>query len=188
MKSLPTVQRGAALFVALIILLIVSMMGVSAMKSGIFNEKMAFNAQASDLSFQAAETAINSVISEARRSGTFASALFVSSTPVPHCLTRDQSLIDGVCPGNITFDQRRALYGEAYSKFDRKRVAYDNDTSAIMDFQFHTIGKGGFVDSSLRFQNRNLQEWRKLGPAGGPFSVGDQVAIGASAPEQPNGT
>src|SRR5690606_14496750 len=98
MKSMPTVQAGAALFVALIILLIVSMMGVSAMKGSIFSEKMALNSQARDLSFQAAETAINGVIGEARRSGTFASKLFVSTAPVPHCLTRDQLMIEGTCP------------------------------------------------------------------------------------------
>src|SRR3990167_9296840 len=61
-------EQGAALFIALIILLLVSMMGVSAMKGGLFHERMAFNSQAEEMTFQAAETAIGGVIQEARKS------------------------------------------------------------------------------------------------------------------------
>lgn len=168
-------QQGAALFVALIILLIVSMMGVSAMKGSIFSEKMAFNSQARDLSFQAAETAINGVINQARRSDTFAGSLFASATPVRHCLTRNQLMVEGACADGVTFDQRQSLYAQAESLFIRQRVAFDHDTSAIMDYQFHTLGEGGFASDSLPFENRNLQEWRKLGPGGGPFSVSQQA-------------
>ena len=63
-------QAGAALIVALVILLAVTMIGISAVKSGLFHERMAFNAQANELSFQAAETAISGVIEEAKTNGT----------------------------------------------------------------------------------------------------------------------
>lgn len=179
-------QQGAALFVALIILLIVSMLGVSAMKGSIFGEKMAFNSQARDLSFQAAETAINAVINQARRSGSFASSLLGSAGSLQHCLRRDQLLVEGPCGNGVTFDQREALYAQAESQFIRQRVAFDNDSAAIMDYQFHTLGEGGFVSDSLPFQNRNLQEWRKLGPGGGSFSVSQQAQreLGLAAPEE----
>jgi hypothetical protein len=175
-------QSGAALFVALIILLIVSMMGVSAMKSSILSERMAFNTQARELSFQAAETSINGVISRARTSNDFVSQLLGSPAVVSHCVSANQLLVDGACAPNATFDYRSALSADAQSKFQLQRVAFDNDTSAIMDFQFYTIGRGGFVSASLPFESRNRQEWRKLGPAGGPFSVGNPADIGVTPP------
>lgn len=182
--SKPVSQKGAALFVALIILLIVSMMGVSAMKGGILSEKMAFNTQARELSFQAAETAINGVIGEARTSGEFVSKLLGVGSSHYHCVTSDRLMIEGQCPEGTTFDDRSVLVGETVSRFDRKRVAFDNDTSAIMDYQFHSIGEGRYARPDLPFKNRNLQEWRKLGPSGGPFSVGDQAAIGLAEPSE----
>lgn len=176
-------QQGAALFVALIILLIVSMMGVSAMKSGILSEKMAFNTQARELSFQAAETAINGVIDNARSSGEFVSKLLGTGGVHTHCVNADNRMIEGACPVGTTFDQRSVLQGQAESRFDRQRVVFDNDASAIVDYQFLSIGEGKFARADLPFKNRNLQEWRKLGPSGGPFSVGNPTEIGEDPPE-----
>ena len=176
-------ENGAALFVALIILLIVSMMGVSAMKGSILSERMAFNTQARELSFQAAETAINGVIAEARSSGEFVSKLLGSSAAQVHCATSSELMIEGTCAADATFDSREALFGETESRFQLQRVAFDNDTNAIMDFQFYTIGRGGFIEAvDLPFESRNRQEWRKLGPAGGPFSVGNTADIGVNPP------
>lgn len=51
-------QRGAALVVALIILLILTILGVTAMQTTTMEEKMAGNARDRDLAFQAAEAAL----------------------------------------------------------------------------------------------------------------------------------
>lgn len=55
-------QRGAALVIALVILLVLTVMGVSGIRHATLEESMAFNTQAKSLTFQAAETAIGGVV------------------------------------------------------------------------------------------------------------------------------
>lgn len=176
-------ERGVTLVVALIILLIVSFMGVSAMRSSILNERMAFNTQARERSFQAAETAINGVINEARSNNALLDDLVGSLADRSHCMGSTGQLADGTCGATDTFDIRQSLYGQAASRFVRQRVAFNNDAAAISDYQFETIGTGGFIASrNLPFVNFNQQEWRKLGPAGGPFEVSNPSEIGINVP------
>lgn len=70
MKSLPRTlnakrQRGAALIVALMILVIVSLLGISAMRASMFNAKISTSVQAASLAFQGAESAVSAAIEEA---------------------------------------------------------------------------------------------------------------------------
>lgn len=51
-------ERGAALVMALIILLVLTLLGVSAMSTTVLEEKMANNAKDRNLAFQAAESAL----------------------------------------------------------------------------------------------------------------------------------
>lgn len=173
-------EQGAALFVALIILLIVSFMGVSAMRGSLLGERMAFNTQAREMTFQAAETAINGVIAEARGNGVLLSDLLGSLATRTHCIGSTQQLNAGACGADDSFDGRNALRAQAESAYDRQRVAFNNDTSTVVDYQFVTYGQGDFVDSvDLDMVNRNRQEWRKLGPPG-PFEVRDTSVITAN--------
>ena len=175
-------QQGAALIIALIILLVVSMMGVSAMKGGIFHERMAFNAQSEEMTFQAAETAISSVIQEARKSSSLLGALATGKDVQTHCISLSAGISEGVCGDDDTLDSRKVMQAEAESQFDDVRPLANSDSSALVDFQFHTIGKGAFVASAdLDFPNRNRQEWRKVGPGNRHFSV-DPKWIGGAPP------
>lgn len=54
----PTRQRGAALVVGLVLLVVVTLVGVGAMQTTTLQEKMAGNLRDSNLSFQAAEAAL----------------------------------------------------------------------------------------------------------------------------------
>ena len=54
----PLAQTGAALVVSLIILLVMTVIGVSAMKTTVLEEKMAANARQRQIAFQAAEAAL----------------------------------------------------------------------------------------------------------------------------------
>lgn len=178
-------QQGAALFVALIILLIVSFMGVSAMRGSIMSERMAFNSQARELSFQAAETAINGVIAQARSNGALLNELLIA--PRTHCIGATQQLTEGACGDNSTFDDRDVLRAQAESEYVRQRVAFDNDASAVVDYQFSTLGAGDYVASvNLPFVNRNRQDWRKLGPPG-QFEIRDTATIGIGTESPPTG-
>lgn len=56
--ALPTRQRGAALAVSLIMLLIMTLIGVTAMQTTVIEERMAGNAKDSHVAFQSAEAAL----------------------------------------------------------------------------------------------------------------------------------
>jgi len=159
------------LLIALVILLMVTLMGVSAIKSGLFHERMAFNSQAEELSFQAAETAIGGVITEAISNGALLTSMMQhKGTDVVHCFTRSHGLQEAACGADDTLDERESLQAQASSHYDLKRPLLGTDAAAFMDYQFATEGYGHYVDASLPFANRNYQEWRKLGPGAGQFS------------------
>ena len=186
MNGLPTQQQGAALFVALIILLVVTMMGLSAMRGSIFHEKMAFNTQSEDKTFQAAETAINGVIQKARQSDAILSDMVNSASTKTGCVTRDQQWVDGPCGASDAIDNENSLQAQSTSYFDRMVNINNSDTAALADYQFVTFGQGNYVSSlNLPFKSRNRQEWRKLGPGGGPFGVPDPSKIGITVPTSP---
>ena len=71
-------QQGATLFVALIILVLVSLIGVSAMKSAHVEEQMASNLYQKNLTFQASESAVESTIED----HTLIANALASNTPV----------------------------------------------------------------------------------------------------------
>jgi Tfp pilus assembly protein PilX len=51
-------QQGAVLLISLLVLLVLTLIGLSSLDSSVMEEKMATNAQTSNATFQAAETAI----------------------------------------------------------------------------------------------------------------------------------
>ena len=150
----------------------VTLIGMSALKSGLFHERMAFNAQAEELTFQAAETAINSVLGEARTRGALLTDIYNGGgTPTDHCITNSGGLEDGQCEADQTLDARSSIQAAASSVFEVKRPLFDTDASSFMDYQFATEGAGGFVQgAAMPFANRNYQAWRKVGPSSGQFS------------------
>ena len=164
-------QQGAALLVALIILLVVTMMGVSALKSGLFHERMAFNSQAEELSFHAAETAINGVIGEARTNGELLTLLMdTHPEKLDHCVTKTDGLKEGACTNDDTIDERDSLQSQANSKYDSKRPLLASDADYFKDYLFVSEGEGSFLQASMPFDRTNYQEWRKVGPSSGQFS------------------
>ena len=66
-------QRGAALLVGLIFLLVLTLMGVSSMSTARLEQKMVANTQFSDWAFQAAESGIQATLTE--------DDIFVTETP-----------------------------------------------------------------------------------------------------------
>ncbi len=178
-------QQGVALIVALLILLIVSMMGVTAMKSGLFNERMALNTQAEEMTFQAAETAINGVIAEARKpSSTLVTELMRLGTAQQHCITKAAGLLADACSATAALDARASVQAEATSQFETLRPWIGTDIEVLADYQFYTIGQGDFVATvDMPFENTHYQQWRKAGPGQRQFSVANPSLL--EAPAQP---
>ncbi|MCK4586865.1 MAG: hypothetical protein KAU29_05960 [Gammaproteobacteria bacterium] len=72
-------QQGAVLFISLMILLILTLLGVSSLNGSLMEEKMAANAQTSTTIFQSAESAIRTTyhtanVDDASRSSAYESA------------------------------------------------------------------------------------------------------------------
>ncbi|KAF0806625.1 hypothetical protein A167_03167 [Alcanivorax sp. S71-1-4] len=63
--SMPQKEHGLALMVALLVLVIISVLGITAMRTSMFNARVALGAQTSVMVFQGAESAINAVVIEA---------------------------------------------------------------------------------------------------------------------------
>lgn len=76
-------QQGATLFVALIILVIVSLVGVTAMKNANVEEQMASNLYQKNLTFQASESAVESTINNT----TLIQQALTSTTPIQQNVT-----------------------------------------------------------------------------------------------------
>jgi type IV pilus assembly protein PilX len=68
-NRLPRKQEGAALVVSLIILLVMTLIGVSSMSTSLLQEKMASNAQSSNITFQAAESAVGMLVRDIVEAG-----------------------------------------------------------------------------------------------------------------------
>lgn len=60
----PATQRGVALVMAMIMLLILTLLGVAAMSTATLEEKMAGNIQEQTRAFEAAESGINSILAD----------------------------------------------------------------------------------------------------------------------------
>lgn len=76
-------QTGAALLVSLIILLILSIIGISAMRGGLLQLLIAANAQQAEMAFSAADAGVSAVVYNANQQG-ISGGLLGSATAVPH--------------------------------------------------------------------------------------------------------
>lgn len=62
--KMPAAQRGAALIISLIVLLVLTLIGVAGMNTSVMQERMAVNAQNSNRAFQAAESTVSALTNQ----------------------------------------------------------------------------------------------------------------------------
>lgn len=91
-RGLPTVrarQRGMALTIALIVLVVVSILGIVAMRTALFQNRVSINSQLGAISFQAAESGIAAVASMPKvdRENLFMEAALDPDVPRRLCVT-----------------------------------------------------------------------------------------------------
>lgn len=84
-----TRQRGVVLIVALVVLLVLSMLGISSMQGTVMEERMAGNMYDRNLAFQAAEAALRAGEADASAGTNIAYDVSVSSTAAPVGLEYD---------------------------------------------------------------------------------------------------
>ncbi len=90
-------QQGAVLAVSLIILLVMSVIGLSAMRSTILEEKMAGNYRNNNIAFQAAEAALSDAINDIRCDTSTVECTRTSN--ISGLNNFDASCTDGLCGG-----------------------------------------------------------------------------------------
>ena len=161
-----TRQHGAALFISLMFLIILTLIGISAANVGIMQERMAGNVRETNEAFQGAEARLRDVESDVRAlvEGTGGSAI----TPVPnwskaisdlgiarHNCTLSQAdldtLLSGALPGSPTFSLYRATGG-----IDADGLPFGSACTPLVG--------AGFVPTT-EFDNVHIIVTRAKGPA-----------------------
>lgn len=169
-------QRGAALIVALLILVIISIIGVAAMRTSIFNSKIATSAQAGTMSFQAAESALAGVLNEAETVststpghviGSAITSLGLGSNVVQNrCVTAADTQKSGTCAAADYMDSRdlvksssrTVVKGKTRAKLG-EQVSLGGTRFAYYDFV--TVAEGGV--EVMNIKNFNVQEYEIVG-------------------------
>lgn len=163
-------QSGAALLVALIMLLAITLLGVTSLRSGAFHERMSLNSQADSLAFLGTESAINGVMSYAWQIGqngvddSFFATAILGGDQV-NCVSKTE-VTDAACTINSTFDRRAngILVAQASTSYEGVGPPFNTDGSIMAFHTFVTVGNAYFTaELNLPFAYENRQEWRKLG-------------------------
>ncbi|MEH6498003.1 MAG: pilus assembly PilX N-terminal domain-containing protein [Pseudoalteromonas distincta] len=159
-------QRGAALAVALVILLMVSVLGLTAIRSSIFSAKVSTGVQADAMAFEAAENAIAAAYSSL--AGMSDQQLFatVESTPSESCL-KGSGFEDGVCATTDFMDERQLLrsqsfsYLSGYQAISGNQVSVSGNASVFVDYRIDVLGQSEMP--AYNIENHHLQETLKRG-------------------------
>ena len=168
-------QQGVALVIALLILVLISILGVSAMRTSIFNAKIAVGAQVGTMTFQAAESAIAAVYEEALSDITqpghvLGNALTQKSSGLiqiqDRCITRGDVKKPTLCAAGDFLDSRDLVKAES-------STIVRGGSSGLAGFEIGRWGKYEFVTvgrgemPSFNTDNVNVQEFSRIAPMGG---------------------
>ncbi|SDS65490.1 Tfp pilus assembly protein PilX [Halopseudomonas litoralis] len=158
-------ERGAVLLVSLLILLMVSVLGISAMRSSIFANKVATGIQADAMTFEAAETAIAVAYGSMLQNNSL-QTVFAPGHTTTTCIASGGSS-DGSCGSNTTFDNRGLLTAEAFSYFAGYKALPGGQISTtaggnlFVDYKINILGQSTMP--SYNIENHHQQEALKRG-------------------------
>lgn len=168
-------QSGAALVIALMILVIISIVGLTALRSSVFNTKISTMNQASTMSFQGAETAIAAVFDEAVRlpfttpghvvGYAVAELGFGNMVVVERCVTHGNLYLQRACTNNDFVDSRGLVQAGSRTvvkptpRLKENEVITDNTggSTTIRYYDFVTVADA-YVPV-MRTSSFNVQEF-----------------------------
>lgn len=170
-------QRGVALFIALILLVIISILGVSAMRMSMFNARISTGAQVNTMTFQAGESALQAVYEEAldadlggadnvilrAMNKRFTEGVFEVQK---RCLTASDPYKSGDCAGADYMDSRDLIKASSQTvvKDTIRPVVGSSFTSGgttVVWYDFVSVAKGDMED--LQVESHNVQEFSRKG-------------------------
>lgn len=182
----PRRQAGVALVIALLILLVISIIGVVALRTSAFNAKISTSARGSALSFQAAESALAALFLEAADQSDADPGNVINVaigqlglgaiTPVDRCVTKNDLHKPFACTAADSIDDRGLL--QASSRLVVKpnpvlspptatdaggdQISRAGEGSTIFaDYEFVGVGRGSL--DALNIENFNVQEFAQRG-------------------------
>ena len=183
-------QKGVALIVALVLLLAISLLGATSLRSGFFHERMSMNSQADTLTFLGAESGINGIMAFAWQIGegdvdeSFFADTILKGTVQNNCITKS-AIVAGKCSSaSQAFDTRSTgvLFVQAGTTFLGTNGVENSDTTVFSDYKFRTQGTSYFNQTlELPFGTVNQQDWKKLGVGNNPFSMTTSEMTAAAA-------
>lgn len=180
-------QRGVALVVALLILVMISIIGIAAMRTSIFNAKISTSAQGSTMAFQAAESALAALFIEASEyngdSADDTNIIFLALrqldfgtlAPIDRCVTTGDLFKQGACQAADRFDERGLM--QASSRLvikpgtipcgiggggEGSQVSTSGEGSGMvrgLDYQFVAVGHGRL--EPLNLDSFTVQEFAR---------------------------
>ena len=157
-------QRGSALIVALFILLMVSVLGISAMRTSIYSAKVATGVQADTMSFDAAESVVaTGVVELSRFSDEELSRYVLNGSSIQTCLHSDGSIRFGECSNTDRMDSRGLLQAGAYITHVKNncRMVSGSDVELYRDYVIDILAQSKM--ESYQIENNHLQEALKIG-------------------------
>ena len=161
--SRPVQQRGAALVIGLILLLVVTILAVSGVVTSTLELRMVGNQQEQEKSFQLADTAIERAL---------ATAPLSTAQPWDHC--QEQGLAYQACPARTV-----AIDGQAQGSYGYE-VRFDGEASLPVDAAGYSLGAGfqayHFAVNSDATSARgaianHTQGFYIVGPGGGGLTI-----------------
>lgn len=157
-------QRGSALIVALFILLMVSVLGISAMRTSIYSAKVATGVQADTMTFDAAESAVSKSFTHLGELTEQELSLGVlNGESLTSCLKSNGELGVGGCGESDRMDSRGLLQAESYIVHVKNncRMVSGSDVELYRDYVIDILAQSKM--DSYQIENNHLQEALKVG-------------------------
>lgn len=115
MRVSRSAQQGVALVVALLILVLLAMMGVSAMRTSMLNARISTSAQLAKMTFHAAESSLAATYSEMLDANSPILFQLLDGSTVRRCLEAASPSSPGACAAQDRFDSRGLLQAQSRS-------------------------------------------------------------------------
>ena len=140
-------QRGVALLIALFVLVIVSVMGITAMKTSMFSAKIATGTQIDAMAFEGAESAVSATFRELENDDD---------------VTMSDETVEGACGDGQTLDSRGLIVSESHSKvngympIDGGGISSTGGGALQVDYKVGILGDSRLP--GLGVENHHMQE------------------------------
>lgn len=143
-------QQGMALLLTLLILMVVSLLGISALRTSLFSARMATGAEIDAMAFAAAESAIDATLGALKNDPERLRSLLAGNT-LTQCVTLADPGKTGACGSGDHLDARALVVAESHAR----RIGYrpvvggsvgfgtDDDGAAprVVDYRLVILGE-----------------------------------------------